>query len=160
MAVSASRRRRILEEFERRLNAINSNDAFETDAGDRIYLGEAPLFGPDDEDDAIAVMPATDELGAQQMKVIATLPIDVVVMARWNLQMEEWSWTRVEQLLADVKRAIELDETQDPHRDLGGLLTGRLRRGPTIPLERVPGATSLGCAIRYFAPIAEAWGQP
>lgn len=149
---SASRRQRILEALFARLEAIRVGATFQTDAGRFVYVNETPGFGPDDAETAIALVIGVDVVRVQGNKVFVALPIEVQALASAGLK-EGWRYT--EPVLADIKRALELED-----RTLGGLVEQWLARGSTRTLERDEGSTTVGVAVGYEANYSETWGNP
>lgn len=151
--MALSRRRRILEALKVRAEAIHG-PGFETNAGHRVFLGYAPLLGPDDPDQAIAILPGDDEVDHSGARFGIVLPVEVFAIVKASL---DEPWKLVEGVIADVKRAIETDD-----RTLGGLLPHdhALSRGTTRTLEREPGTPFVGAAITYQVLYTEAWGEP
>lgn len=147
-----SKRQLVLEAFKRRLEAIKDADGFFTNAGDYVSLWERKVFGTADPDEWLVVIPGEDSIGMQQVKVVSNLQVVIGLGVKATL---EEPWARIEQLLMDVKKAMELED-----RTLGGLLTNRLQRGSTQPFVREPGSKRLAASIVYIAPIAEVWGEP
>lgn len=136
------------------LATIDGTGSFVTAAGTKIYQGFLPQLGPDDTYPCLAVCISDDEVGNQQARVVLQLPIDIYVVV--PIGSESAVWTEVEAALADVKRALELED-----RTLGGLLGNeRVRRGPTRNLERESAGVVAGVVIRYTLPYFEEWGQP
>lgn len=152
MPPSPSKRQLILEAIVDRLEAIEPGNDFLTDAGENVYLGFEPPFGPDDPDRAIAVTVDDEQAQRTQANVLSLLPIQIAAIARASIDAP---WIAVEEVLADIKRAIELDD-----RTLGGLLNHRLERGNTSTLERDEGSETVGAVITYNAQIVEGWGTP
>jgi hypothetical protein len=152
MAPTASTRQLILEAIKTRLEAIEMGDDFLTDAGAAVFLGFEPPFGPDDPDVAIAITVGVDSRQSGQANVQGRLPIQIAAIAKADLTEP---WVAVESVLADIKRAVELED-----RTLGGLVNHRLERGDTETLARDAGATTVGCVITYLADYVEGWGTP
>lgn len=153
-----SRRLRILEALKARVSAIKVSDGFNTDAGLRVYLGELPVLTPDDPEAVIAVIPKEDIVGSALNNIPITWPIDIVVLVRPEITEP---WVLVENALADIKKAVELED-----RTLNGLLIGGrdnpggLVRGTTETFPRQTGAEVVGVSITYACPYAEAFGYP
>jgi len=148
----AARRRLILEAIRARLWEIRTVNGFATDAGETVFLGETPELGPDDPEQAIAIV-VDDELPAHQGEnVFSVMPVVVAALAKADL---DEPWLAVEAVLGDIKRAIELED-----RTLGGLVRLRFERGATRTMKREPGSVTVGVAIEYRAPILEKWGSP
>lgn len=151
----ASKREQILCALETRLGAITRRAGSSTDAGRTIYINETPELSEDDPD-AIAVMPQEDEVQFQQAKVLVTLPIEIHALVSIDGGNTR-SWMKVEALIADIKRAVELED-----RTLGGVLPHPLQfqRGVTKTLEREDGSNTIGASVTYLATIVEEWGAP
>lgn len=141
-------RQRILEAVMARLQTIQVDAGYITDAGRRIYLGEVVDLGPDDPDDALAVVPLDTQVLPNRIEV---LPVEVQAVAKADLEQPH---VAIEQLLADIARAFE---TAD--RTLGGLVK-YMELGPTRALPREAGSTTVGCGITYSLTYARVWGQP
>lgn len=153
MSPTASLRQQILAAVVTRLSVITqaSGDYF-TDAGATLFAGEAPQLGQDDPAHALAVLLVDDEprLAGPAYLVTGTLEIHAVA----NPTLDD-SWMVVEQLLADIKRAMEL-----PDRRLGGLLHADMERGPARALPRQEGSLTVGATMTYTLPWKEGWGLP
>jgi hypothetical protein len=148
----STRRRLILEAIKTRLEAIRVAAGFETDAGEAVYLNEAPAMGPDDPAVAIAILVGDDQTTWQGLCALLRLPIEIQAIAKADLDSP---WLAVEDVLGDIKQAVELDD-----RTLGGLLAPYLERGATATLKREPGSEYVGATIVYFAPYKERFGHP
>lgn len=146
------RRRAIVEAFQTRLGAIAVADGFRTDAGLHIFLQETPALGDDDPDIAIALLTRADESSWQGEHVMLRLPVEIQAVAKDSLDAP---WLLVEDLLADIKTAVELED-----RTLGGLVRRQIERGATVTVERAEGSTVVGLSITYVAPYTERWGHP
>src|SRR5689334_19008021 len=109
--MSSSRRQTILERLRDRCGAIAIADGFETNAGEHVFLGEAHGFGPDDPPIAIVVVVGEETPKYTGENIAIDLPI--VFQALASADLDE-PWIAVEQLLSDIKRAVEL-----PDRTLG-----------------------------------------
>jgi hypothetical protein len=147
-----SRRLSILTAIVARLEQIQIANEFETDAGLRVFLGEAPALGPDDPDQAIAVLVGDDVPTYQGEHVLVALPIQIAAVAKADLDAP---WVIVEQLISDIKKAIELED-----RTLGGRVKRQIKRGSTRTLPRESGSTKVGVTVEYSAPYTELWGAP
>lgn len=147
-----SRRQLILEALLARVEAISIDGGFQTDVGKNVFLGAAPALGPNDPDTAVALVVGDDSAGYQGEQVVVELPIDIVALAKADL---EEPWLAVEAVLSDIKRAVELED-----RTLGKLVMRQIRRGSTRTLARETGSDIVGASIRYTAPHAEVWGHP
>jgi hypothetical protein len=147
-----TRRRAILETIKRRLEAIRTRSGFSTDAGEVVFLNEAPALGEDDPPVAIVILVGDETPTWQNARLLLTLPIEVQVVAKADVDAP---WMAVEDVIGDVKRAIELED-----RRLARLLYHDLERGQVRTLEREPGSEYVGASIMYLAPYMEAWGDP
>ena len=151
----AARRQLILEEVRRRLRTIvqgEGDPAFQTSAGKHVYLGELPVLGPDDADTAICITVGDETPSFQGENVASELPVEIHALSRADL---DEPWIAVEEVLADIKRAMEVDRT------LGGLVKQKqFSRGQARTMEREAGSTVVGATILYFVPIVERWGRP
>lgn len=150
--MSASKRQRILEIVLQRLQAIRVEDDFQTDAGQQVFLGETPKLGPHDPDVAVAVVVQDDQPGYQGENILIGLPLEIQAIAKATPDL---SYAAAEAVLADIKKAIELED-----RSLGGLVPRTFRRGPTHSVERAEGSTEVGVGITYLFPYLEIWGEP
>ena len=151
-------RERILEAFKARLETIRIADGCFTDAGAAIFLGEAPsLSNKGDPAEAIAIAIGEDVPAETQMaNVLSDLSIECLALVKASRDLP---WRAAERVLADLKRAIEIDLSEASLR-LDGLLAEDLKRGPTRSLEREEGGTTVGLSITYRLTYLEAWGNP
>lgn len=149
-----TRRQQIVEAFAARLEAIATAEGFDTDAGQAVFVNEAPGFGPDDGDAALVLVVGDEGQEWQQAgkACVLTLPLTVQAVARSEIAD---SWLLIEALIGDVKLAVELED-----RTLGSLLLAPLRRGPVRSLTREPGSAYVGSQVTYTAQFKEGWGQP
>ena len=148
-----SKRLLALAELRERLASITVVHGYNTDAGQYIYLGEAPVMGPDDPPAVIAIVLGDEELGHQAENVVVTLPIDVQAIVKVSV---DESYVTLEAMVADIKRAVEQAD-----RTLGGLLVARgLTRGGVRSLPREPGSEFVGAVVQYRAMFGEKWGEP
>ena len=147
---ATSNRQRALTVLQDRLAGISMAAGYQTDAGQCIFIGEAPLLGESDPDAAIVISIQPDEPGFQGEKVAISLPVSVQAIAK-----AEQPWATIEAVLADIKTAVETD------RDLDGTLLRRgLERGSTQTIDRDEGSTYIGASILYRLRYAESWGAP
>lgn len=151
--MTASKRQSILEALKARLETIHARADFLTDAGDAVFLGEQPPFGPDDPAQAIALVSGPEAVRRTGENLIVEWSIQIAALVRADL---DEPWVVVESVVADIKRAIEVAD-----RRLGKLLDGNgLERGPVETLERDAGSKSVGAVVTYLAPFSEGWGTP
>jgi hypothetical protein len=148
----SSKRQTALETVFTRLQAIKRASGYQTDAGLATYFGESPQLGPDDPDEAVAMVVGEDAVGYQGPKVVTRVPIQIQAIAKADL---EQPWATIEAVIADVKKAVELADSVP-----GGNGALKIERGSTRPLDREPGSTTVGASITYTAQIHEAWGAP
>lgn len=153
MPPAASRRESIKAAVVERLEAITVANGFNTDVGAKVYVDEFPALGPDDAREALALLTQVDELAWQGKGFLVRLPLTVMVFLDGDAAGNDSQ--RLEQAVADIKRAVELDD-----RLLGGLLHEYLTRGDTEVIPREPGSVVLGVAVTYVATFKEGWGAP
>jgi hypothetical protein len=149
-----SNRQLILAALIARLELIQTANGYQTDAGLHVYTHEAPALGPDDEHEAIALIPQDDEPGYQGEQVFLILPVDVQALTKWT-DASERPYLQAERILADVKKAMEPAD-----RSFGRLLKSRIERGSTKTLLREQGSLTIGVAVSYRLPYVEVWGEP
>lgn len=156
--MAASRRQRILEALKARLETIQLADGFQTNLGLHVLLGEVPVFGPDDPQQVLAILPQEDQVGEHLSNIPILLPVNIAVIVAPD---RDAPWAIVEAALSDIKKAVEVGD-----RSLGGLLQGGrnnpdgLQRGTTEALERRSGSDAVGALITYGCRYIEAWGDP
>jgi hypothetical protein len=150
--MATSVRQAVLAAMLARLQVITQGAGFQTDAGETVFLGEAPTLGPDDPDAAIAILVGDDRVNFQNVGVQIRLPIQICALAKVAEGLA--AWQQVEAMLADIIKAVELAD-----RNLGGLLSSPLEPGVTHTLPREPGAAVVGAVIEYGAIYKRAWGQ-
>lgn len=120
-----------------------------------VYLGELPqLDGDNLPDRAIAIVIGDTIPSVQQGDLVIEeeLPVEIQGAARVNL---DEPWVSVEDLLADIKRAIEVED-----RRLSNLLKYDMKRGSTRTVPRQEGSAFVGVGVTYLCPILELWGTP
>lgn len=143
-------RQQVLAAIEARLLVILRANGYQTDAGVAVYLGEAPPLGPDDPPAAIAIV-VRDDIPSDQGDVVHVVqPLELQALANVSCQRP---WQTVEAVLADLTRAIEIED-----RGAGGLLVRDLVRGRTRTLLREVGTTTVGVGREYRVTYAERWG--
>jgi hypothetical protein len=147
-----SRRLTILETLRSRVQAIRTGADFDTNAGQLTFVGDALELGPDDPDEAIAIIAGDEVPQHVGENVQSILPINIVALAKADVSDP---YLAAEAVIGDIKRAVEL-----PDRFLGGASRWYLERGITRIVPREPGTTTVGVAIEYRATIVEKWGDP
>lgn len=149
----SSKREDVIRALRDRIALISVTNGYNTNAGQKIFLGETPTLGPNDPAAALALVVGTDESGYQGENVVSNLPVEVQAIVKADVSDP---LLMIEAVIADIKRAVEL-----PDRTFGGLLINRgLKRGSTRPFEREAGSEYVGAAVEYVATLAEGWGAP
>lgn len=156
--MSASRRTLVLQAITERLQTIVAGRAalmgehFETDAGRAVFWGEVPQLGDGDPDQAIAVMPRSDEprlIGRTAFQI--EWPINIHAVVKVSL---DDPWTAAEQVIADIKRAIETTD-----QGFEGLVQDLTRDGVSVQ-AREAGSLVVSVTVPYRFVFREAWGRP
>ncbi len=139
-------------EMRTRLENILVTNGYNTDVGQAVMLGEQPAFGPDDPSAVVALIVGADAPGYQGEHVIVTLPVEAQAIVKADV---DDPWVTVEEIIADIKKAVETDH------DLGGALIPRgLERGATRPFDRESGSEFVGAGVEYRLMFKELWGAP
>lgn len=146
------RRQLVLEEFKDRLARVTVANGFQSDAGETLFVGETPDLGEDDPPAAIAILVGDEEPVYQGVQLHIRLPYEIQAHVKANL---EQPWETVEQIIADIKKAVELED-----RKFGGLIPRQIERGTVRGLPREAGQTTVGAAVTYLAAYTETWGDP
>lgn len=149
---TASRRELAIDAILERLRAIAVNDGYATDLGASVTVNEFPEFGPNDPRETLVLLVGDDELRSQGHWFLYTMPVSVLVLV--DAESED-GWRTVERGIADVKRAMELDD-----HTLGGLVSGTFERGAVEVIPRQPGSSAIGAIVPYLMPMKEGWGAP
>lgn len=156
-----SKRQVALGDLLNRLSYIQRSKGYNTDAGRAIFQGEAPRFGPDDPDEALAVFVGDDVPETLGGTIRTRVPIEI-----WATVPAESSapLMSIESIIADIREAVEIEKDGATDRALG-LVDGRpatmatgLDRGATRPLRREPGAEYVGASCEYVARFETRWG--
>lgn len=149
-----SRRQMILTELLARARSISIDNGYATDAGERVFFGEAPEFGDSDQDPVNAiVMVVQDSQPQDRSQIVAdTVAVEFQATARADL---EQPYVAAEDLLSDIMRAVE-----QPDRTLGSLAKGEMAIGAIRTVPREPGMTSVAMGVTYVVPYHRRWGQP
>lgn len=150
-----SKRKAILLEARARCARITVANGFRTNAGSHLFLNQDPSWSDNDPDEGIAIIVGFEALGWQGGRVAVTLPINVQAVVR-ETNLDE-PWDRVEDVIFDIKKAMEPDD--DPDRTLGGLAI-EIERGPIQTLELEQGSEFTGAQVPYPVLYHEGWGQP
>lgn len=156
--MSASKRIGAILELQARLARIRTPDYW-TDAGQVVLLGEAPAFGESDPDTAIAIVvgDSTDERQGLSSVHVCRLTVSIQGFAKAAPRDGADPMLVAEQLVADIKRAVEREEPT-----LAGwcLPDPGISRLGVRTMQREPGAEYVGAAVEYLLPIGEEWGKP
>lgn len=156
----ASQRHLILQEALTRVTAITVANNFNTNAGNLVLLGVEPMLGPDDPEQAIAIVPDDDVIsealglgdrgGSDPEQFSVRLPLRFHGLAKADLDNP---WHTVEKVVEDIVNAIETD-------DAWPASVVEIRPGPTTFLEREEGSTTVGAAVIYELSYVRTWGTP
>ena len=152
MTIPESKRSRIIGWFASALADITTANGFATNAGQAVYIGFTPQLGETDPTTVIVLTIGSDSPSWQADKVMLRLPLTINVTAKAT---ENLPWAEIESVLADVKRAIEIED-----RSLGRLVPRGIERGAVRPFERESGSLLIGASVEYIAPYTEGWGHP
>jgi hypothetical protein len=148
-----SRRRLIFEVYRDRVSAIRGTNGFATEAGRAVSVGELPNLGPDDPEDAVAIIGGNDDWRQQGKAFFVSWPITVWAVTKAS---REAPYLALEHTLADIVRAVELDDMT-----LGGLVYQAIRRiPPRLTLPREDGSQVVGVGVTYMHDFKEGWGAP
>lgn len=150
--VEKTKRQRILEAMQARLQEITVDNGFATDAGLHVALMETMVLGPDDPAEAIGMVVGEDIVRFHGARFLIELPVSVQAVARADITAP---WSKVEAVIGDIKRAMELED-----RSLGGLLREPLTRGSVRAIAREPGSLFVGAEVPYEPKFIEEWGDP
>jgi len=150
-----SNRQELIVEIIERLGEITIANGFQTDAGLHVFTHETPEFGPDDPEQAIAVVIGDDDPRYQGEQVFVKLPVEIQALAKVDSDPDAQPYLTSEAILADIKKAMELAD-----RTLGGLVQHQMERGSTRTLAKQPGSLTVGVAVTYVFPYPEVWGNP
>lgn len=148
--MALSKRQRVLAAVVTRLQAITQVNGFQTDCGEAIVVGRTPELGPDDPDDAIAVIPQDVTSRKAGPAYLLDWPISIQAISKEDL---DDVGLRIEAVLADIKSAMELDD-----RRFDGLIAGDMERSAERRLEMEPDSPVLGAEILYTLQLKESWG--
>jgi hypothetical protein len=164
MPLQPSKRQAAISDIVRRLEFITKAKGYNTDAGEHIFVGEAPTFGEADPPEALAVLVEEDSPRIEGGLIRTRTPIEIwaVVPAGTSDPL-----LAVEAIISDIKEAMEIEADGSLDRFLGtvtdddrpyGTLPKGLERGTIKPLRRQEGSTYVGAAVEYIAHFEERWG--
>jgi hypothetical protein len=161
-----SKRATALADLAARLAWITVAHGYNSDAGEHIFLGEQPAFGPDDPPAAIAIVVGDDSPTQLGPTIRSTVPVEVQAYVPADLDAPLLA---LEALIADIKVAVEI-EGNDQNATLGGsasvdrslegTLPKGLDRGATRSIPRAEGSTVVGVSVEYRLTFEERWGKP
>lgn len=164
MPLPPSKRQAAIAELVRRLEFITRTNGYNTDAGEHIFLGEAPSFGEGDPPEALAILIQDDSPQAAGGLVRIRTPIEVWAVVPAEV---EAPLLAVEAIVTDIQEAVEIEAEGAVDRFLGtvdgegrpyGTLPRGLERGVIQALKREPGGTYVRAAVEYVAYFEERWG--
>lgn len=164
MPLEPSKRQAAIADLVRRLEFITKVKGYNTDAGEHIFIGEAPTFGEDDPPEALAVLVEEDSPQIQGGLIRTRTPIEIWAVVPAGV---EDPLLAIEAIITDIKEAVEIEANGSIDRFLGivddagkpyGTLPRGLERGVIKPLKRQEGSTYVGAAVEYIANFEERWG--
>lgn len=150
-------RKRILAEVKARLEQVTTELGFNTDAGKFIFLNVRPNLGPDNPDAVIAIVPQDESPVLLTAQTIGgDWPIEVIAIANASENRDE-PWLIVEDVLADIRRAIELED-----RTFGGALVSPfdMEVGIARTFGRESASESVAVSQTYTFRTQRVWGHP
>lgn len=164
MPLQPSKRQAAIAELVRRLEFITKANGYNTDAGEHIFLGEAPAFGEGDPPEALAILIDDDSPQTNGGVVRTRTPIEIwaVVPAGFEDPL-----LAIEAIITDIKEAVEIEADGSIDRFLGtvteagqpyGTLPRGIERGVVQAVKRDPGGTYVRAAVEYVAYFEETWG--
>jgi hypothetical protein len=146
--MAASRRQRIIEALATRLELIQTDNGFNTDAGSMVFLGEDPTFGPDDPGVALTI--SVGDATEARHQLLMEMPLEIVALVSADISAPLLA---IEQVIADIRTAVETDD-----RTLDGECK-QITRGAIRALPRESGFTVVGASVEYIALYSEVWGE-
>ena len=165
--MSNSRRYELVAALRTRLAYITIDHGYRTDAGEHIFMGEAPRFGPDDPPAALAISVGATS-NEQTSGSFITYDLTIEIQAQVPVDLAE-PLLAMEDMIADIRTAVEVEghnpapNTGDASvdRSMDALATPKgFRRGSTRPLMRPDGSGYAGMSCEYVASFQEKWGEP
>jgi len=153
-----SRREDALLDLRSRVAFIEIAKGYGSDAGKAIFMGETPVFGPDDPPAALAIVVGADSPTTQGGLVRTRVPVEIQAIVPATI---DDAFMALEAIVADIKRAVEIEGVQAFRtRSLKGTLPMGLERGVTRILPRDEGSLFVGTGIEYVLSFEEKWGDP
>lgn len=141
----------LLDTISARVRDIAVSRGYETDAGRRVYVGQAAELGPDDPATAIAIMLGETEITEPSQGFVQE-EIDLELQALATGSADD-PYRLAEMVAADLKRAVE-----QPDRTLGGLVHGQLSCVAQRMVPREEGVLTVGVAVLYRLRYLRRWG--
>lgn len=152
-----SRRELAFDDLLTRLSSITRAKGFNSDAGEHIFMGEAPAWGEGDPAEAI-VVDVRDDQPEMRGSIVETV-VPIAIQAAVPVDLPD-PWRTIERLVQDIKRAVEQTDPIDGQHSLAGSMPNGLERGVTSQIRRTAGATYVGAEVVYTVSFEEPWGQP
>jgi len=158
-----SKRQAALTDLLGRLAFIQKAKGYNTDAGTRIFEGEAPRFGESDPSAALAVFVGDDAPEPAGGTIRTRVPIEIWATVPAGLGSPLMA---VEALIADIRTAVEIEKDGGVDRSLGvvkgetATMPTGLDRGSCRPLRREEGSAYVGASVEYVARFETRWGTP
>jgi hypothetical protein len=150
-------RKRILAAVKSRLQQVTVANGFNTDAGLALVIGVLPKLGEDSPDAAIAVAPQEQTpVPLTPIHVGGDWPIEIIAIANASANLED-PWFLVEDILADIQRAMELED-----RTFGSALISPLDMevGSTRVFGRESASEQVAVSQTYTFRTQRVWGNP
>lgn len=157
----ASKRHLALDDLRNRLSYITVENGYNSDAGKNIFLGEAPTWGPDDEPAGLAIEIGDDSVNVQGGLITCRVPVRIWAVI--PVETED-PLLPIEEIIADIKEAVEIERDGSLDRSLGAIGTDPatdpmgLERGSTRALRRPEGSEYIGASVEYILTFVEQWG--
>ena len=148
-----SRRKKIIGRFAELAKQITVENGYRTNAGLYVKVNKRLVFGEGDPKYGIAIIVGLESVKPAPEHVVVRLPINLQAIVA-ETDVEE-PWDVVEDVIADIKQAVEQQD-----RTLGRLVKSEIERGATQTLEQEPGSEFTGTEITYIATYPEMWGHP
>jgi hypothetical protein len=163
MPLPTSKRKAALLELKGRLGYIQVAKGFNTDAGLHIFVGEWPRLGPDDAREVLAIAVGDETIEVTDSRIISKLPVEVWALVPGETENPQLA---IEDIITDIKQAVEVEENPTQTRALGMMEAGvpigttpkGLSRGVTRSLRRSEGSSFVGAAVEYELTFEESWG--
>jgi hypothetical protein len=164
MPLPSSKRQAAVADLVRRLGFITRANDYNTDAGEHIFLGEAPTFGEGDPPEALALLIQDDSPQVAGGLIRTRTPIEIWAVVPADVDAPLLA---VEAIITDIREAVEIEADGSVDRFLGtidedgkpcGTLPRGLERGVIQALTRKPGDTFVRAAVEYVANFEERWG--